>query len=442
MIRKGLSCVLPVLLVAAALAETPGARIKAEAAAPQVAAEAPLALDDIIREALEKNPAIQSAYYGVEALRRRVPQARSLPDPTLSVGWMGSIRPFTVQRDDPSSYRSVGAMQTLPYPGKRALRGEIASKEADAAQWDYEAVRRRITADVKAAYYDYFFYDRALQVTARNQDLLTKLSQISEARYRVGKGIQQDVLKSQVEISLLLQRQTTLEQQRALAQARLNSLMGRSPESALGAPADIQAAGLSYTLNQLYGLARQRDPQVNREQQMVARNQLAVNLAQKDFRPDLSIGYMYQQRPAMPDMHGLTFSVNLPVFYKSKQREAVGEATEQALSAERSRDSRINELYFELKEQYLAAKASEQLLALYSQAVVPQSSLALESSMSAYQTGAADFITVLGNFSNVLDYETNYYRELANYQTALARMEALVGEDLTSLPPLPAPVKK
>jgi outer membrane protein TolC len=141
---------------------------------------------------------------------------------------------------------------------------------------------------------------------------------------------------------------------------------------------------------------------------------------------------MYQQRPMMPDMHGMTFTVNIPVFYRSKQREQVRQATEERLAAERSRDSRQNELNFELKQQYLAAKASDELLKLFSQGVVPQSSLALESSMSSYQVGSVDFLSVLGNFSTVLNYETDYYRELANYQTALARMESMVGVDLTS----------
>jgi outer membrane protein TolC len=101
----------------------------------------------------------------------------------------------------------------LPYPRKLKLRGEIASKEADAGSSDLEAVRRRVTADVKTAYFEYWFYDKALQTTLKDKDLLTKLSQIAEARYRVGKGIQQDVLRSQVEISLLLQRLTVLQQQ-------------------------------------------------------------------------------------------------------------------------------------------------------------------------------------------------------------------------------------
>src|SRR6516164_944202 len=122
-----------------------------------------LELTDVLREALEKNPAIQSALHAVEAQRHKVPQAKSLPDPEASVGWMGNLAPFSVQEGDPSSYRGVGVMQSLPYPGKLKLRGEVASQEVQMAQWDYEGMRRRVTADIKAAYYEYFFYGRALE---------------------------------------------------------------------------------------------------------------------------------------------------------------------------------------------------------------------------------------------------------------------------------------
>jgi outer membrane protein TolC len=396
-----------------------------------------LTLDDIVRTALEKNPAVQSATHWVSAQRAKVPQASALPDPTFGVGWMGNPRPFSVQAGDPSSYRSVSAMQMLPFPGKRNLRGQIAGKEADASQWDLEAVRRRVVADVKAAYYEYWYYDKAIRTTQENRDLLAKLSQIAEARYRVGKAMQADVLRSQVEISLLLQKLTTLEQQRATAQARLNTLLARDPDAPLPPAADVAGPSpLGYSLEELYKLARENDPDYQRSQRMIERNQLAVNLAQKDYFPDLSVGYMYQQRPAMPDMHGFTFTVNIPIFYKSKEREEVRQAKEEELSAASARNNRQNELYFDLKQNYLAAKASENLLKLFSEGVVPQSSLALESSMSAYQVGNVDFLTLIGNFTTVLNYQTDYYRELANYQASLARMEAVTGTELTTAQPI------
>lgn len=398
----------------------------------QPTSQAPaITLDELIREALEKNPGIQSAERRVNAFRARIPQAKTLPDPKLSVGWMGNIAPFDVQEGDPSSYRSISAMQEIPYPGKLKLRGQIADREAEAAWWNYERIRRRVAAEVKVAYYDYFYSSQAIEITLKNKDLLEKLNRIAEVRYQVGKGLQQDVLRAHVELSRLLQRLTVLEQQKKTAQVRLNTLLYRDPESPLPAPSAFQKAELTQTLDSLYQLARQNDTELQREQRMIERNEVAINLAKKEYYPDFSVGYMYQNRPRIPEMHGFTFSLNIPIFYKTKQREGVNEATEELLSAQKSKDSRETSLYFEVKEQYLSAKASDELLRLFSDAVVPQSSLALESSMAAYEVGTVDFLTMISNFMTVLDYEIGYYRELSNYQMALARLEPLVGVELT-----------
>ena len=116
------------LLVLPALAQEPEThRVTAQIATATTRPEtAPvLSLSDVISEALDKNPAVQSALHAVEAQKHRIPQAKSLPDPEASVGWMGNLTPFSVQEGDPSSYRGVGVMQSVPYPGKLKLRGEL-----------------------------------------------------------------------------------------------------------------------------------------------------------------------------------------------------------------------------------------------------------------------------------------------------------------------------
>lgn len=409
------------------------ARVVPPAGTAQAAAapESPLGLDDLVCEAVESNPGVQAARARVEAQRRRVPQARALPDPVLTVGWMGDIKPFGVQRNDSSSFRSVSALQSIPFPGKLKLRGQIADREAEAAWWDYEAARRRVVAEVKLAYYDYFYAHKAIEITLKNKDLLEKLAQIATTRYQVGKGLQQDVLKAQVELSRLRQRLTVLEQQEKTARVRLNTLRFRDPEAPLAAPAPVEPAQLTYTLETLAQLARENDTGLQREQRLIERGQLAVNLARREYYPDLGVGYTYQNRPLLPEMHGFNVSINIPIFYRSKQRQGVSQAAEELASVQRDRDNRLTTLAFEVQEQYLTAKASEELMRLYSQAVVPQSSLALESALAAYEVGTVDFLTVLDSYLTVLDYQLGYYRELANYQMALARLEPLVGVELT-----------
>src|SRR5947209_12709868 len=119
---------------------------------------------------------------------------------------MGNIRPFSVQRLDPSSYRGISAMQEFPYPGKLKLRGQIAEKDVEAEHWNLEAARRQVKADVKSAYYELWAVDQALLITQKNKELLEKLARIAEEKYKVGKGLQQDV-RSEEHTSELQSRQ-------------------------------------------------------------------------------------------------------------------------------------------------------------------------------------------------------------------------------------------
>lgn len=397
--------------------------------APQPAQPAKLA--DLVAEAERNHPAVQAAARLVDARRARIPQARALPDPQLSINYMGDFAPFKTQARDPSSYRQFGVMQEIPYPGKRDLRGKIAEKDVEAEKWNVEAARRRVRAGVEIAYYELAAVDKALDITQKNKDLLEKLARIAEERYKVGKGLQQDVLRAQIEVSRVLQRLTILRQRRRTLEAQLNSLLVRPPDSPIGPLAPLDKTVFAYSLEELLQKAVDNFPEIRRQEQLIEQNQLAVNLAQKNYYPDFSVGWDYQNRPDFPEMFGLRFTVNLPVFYKSKQRQAVGEASASLAAARHEREAVRTALFFQVKEQYLMAKASEELLTLYSKAIVPQSTLALESGLAAYQVGTLDFLSLSSSFTNVLEYEINYYEELANYQKALARLEEITGIELT-----------
>ncbi len=396
------------------------------------AAQEPVALAELLAEADRAHPAIKAEAQMVEAKQSRIPQVKSLPDPTVQVGWMGNIRPFSVQHLDPSSYRGIGTMQEFPYPGKLKLRGQMAEKDVEMERWNLEAARRQVKAEVKSAYYELSAVDEALAVTQRNKGLLQKLARIAEEKYKVGKGLQQDMIRSQVEVSRILQTFTLLNQRRRTLVAKLNSLTLRPSETPIGPLVPVQKAELNYSLEELTERGVANFPDIRRQEQLIEQSQYAVNLARKDYYPDFRVGYDYQQRPDLPDMHGFNVGINVPIFYRTKQREKVREATFAMESGKQSREAIRTALLFQVKEQYLQAKASDELLALYSKALVPQSALALESSMTAYQTGSLDFESLLANFKSVLEYEINYYEELANYQKALVNLEQITAVDLTN----------
>jgi outer membrane protein TolC len=207
-------------------------------------------------------------------------------------------------------------------------------------------------------------------------------------------------------------------------------LLLRPSDAPIGTLETVTPSSLNYSLDELVARGVENYPDIRRQQQLIEQSQYAVNLARKEYYPDFRIAFDYQQRPDLPDMYGFNFTINVPIFYKKKQRESVSEATFAVESGQQSREAIRTELLFQIKDQFLRARASDELLSLYTRALVPQSSLALESSMAAYQTGTLDFESLISNFSSVLQYEVSYYEELANYQKALVTLEQITGIEL------------
>jgi outer membrane protein TolC len=398
------------------------------APASQVRAEN---LDSLIRQLLETNPAILAARRAVDARRARVPAARTLPEPSISFETMGDLIPPTLQAGDPSSARVVRFTQEIPFPGKLALAGQIASAEADVELWKYEEVRREVVAELRMAYYDLFLAQKSREIVEKNKNLLQQFAEISEARYKVGRAAQQDVLKAQVEVSRLLDRLAVLDREHETARARINTLLYRSPETSIGPVPEPQRPRLDWTMEQLYQKALVNNPQARMNRKEIDRSQLQVALAKKSFYPDFEAGFSYFNRRDMPEMYGVMFSAKIPLYFWRKQRPELESATSDFLSQRRQYDATISTLYFRLKDPFLKTRTDESLLDLYGSAIIPQATLTLESSISSYRVGTVDFLTLLANLSTVLEYELKYYEVISDYYKALAALEALTGEVLT-----------
>ena len=394
-------------------------------------ASPPTRLGELVCEALARNPEIQAAQRAAEAKRARVPQAKAWSDPTLTLGYGGNILPpYTLMGGDPSSARQFTAEQVIPYPGKTRLRGEIAAREADAEATGIDEVSRRVTAEVKEAYFDLYFTDQSLSTLAKERQILQELAQVVQIRYSVGKGVQQDVIRAQVELTRLAERQTMLEQTRRTLEAQLNSVRDLPVDTPVGPASEVRQSVLMQTPAEMQSAAESTFPALRRRQAMIEGDQLAVNLARKEVRPDFSVGYTYMQRAGMPDMYGFTFSTSLPIFRRSKQDQAIREAALNLEAARRSEGNQLTLLRYRVKQELIAMDAADRLMKLYAQGLVPQSRLALESSLASYGAGTSDFQTVLSNFTTILEYELNYQQQLANHEKALARLEELTGLEL------------
>ena len=397
------------------------------------AAPGPVSLQALVAEALEQNPEIKAMRRGFDMMRARIPQAKALPEPMLSYGYAGNaafVPPFDIQKGDPASARMLSFTQEVPYPGKLTIKGKMANVEAEAEWWNYEQVRLNVVAEVKDAYFDLFYLHKAIETVTKNKELVEKFARIAEAGYSVGKGVQQDVLKAQVEISKLTDQLTVLEQRKQTAEARINSLLYREPETPVGRPEEIRPREFTHSLAELNEAALTNYPALKAQRRKIDREQYGVELARKDFYPDFTVGLTYFNRPGMPEMYGVNVGVKIPLYFWQKQRPAVTEATASARAERERLENATSLLFFRVKDRYLAVTTAQRLLKLYGTTIIPQSSLSLESAIAGYEVGKVDFLTLLDNLVTLLNYELGYYEQLSNQEKAIAALEPFVGVNL------------
>lgn len=391
-----------------------------------------LQLDTLVTEALRSNPEILAAQKRYEAARQRPSQASSLPDPTLSLGYAsnGNPLPGAGLGTQPTSNIGFSFTQEFPYPGKRRLRGEISSKDAAAEYEQYRAVQRNVILRLSQAYYRLQHTYPELEVLDRNHALLQTLLRIIEARYAAGLGAQQDVFKTQTQLTILETKRIEVEREQRARTAEINSLLNRPAEAPLGQPAEPHVHAIALTQEQILDQALDGSPELRRDQKMLESSELSLNLARKDVYPDYGLTGGYYYMGGMPPMYQLRADINLPLYIGRKQHAAVSEQWNKVAAARHEYAAAGQSLSFRIEDAYLTAQASFKLLNLYLDTVIPQAHLALESSISAYGTGTADFLSVFTNHLMVIDYEMGYHEEMLNYHLAVSQLEELTGLDL------------
>jgi outer membrane protein TolC len=399
--------------------------------AATVGQAAMLQVGDLVAEALRNNPEILAAQKRYEAARQRPTQASSLPDPMFSPGYTSNGNPLPGAQLGVNPTSSIGFMlsQEFPFPGKRKLRGDMALKEAEAEFQDYQSTQLKVVSQLKQAYYKLAYSYAARDVLESNRELLRRLLSITEARYSVGSAAQQDVFKTQLQLSILETRLVDLAREHGAREAEIDSLLNRAPGSPLGRPPEIQPQEFGTPVEELYAGASGNAPMLLRDQKMIQRAQIAVDIARKEYYPDYTVSVGYFNQGSMPAMYQARVDFKLPAWFWRKQRAGLTEQAESLAESRHTYEAANQALRFRIQDDYLMATTSSKLMKLYGQTVVPQATLALESSLASYETGTVDFLSVLTNYIAVTEVQMNYQEQLQNFYLALSRLE-----EMTAMP--------
>ena len=395
--------------------------------------DARVSLRELAAEAVKNNPEILAAQKKYEAARQRPTQQSSLPDPMVSLGYnsVGNPLPGAGLGREPQANAGVMVSQEVPFPGKLKLKGEMASKEAQAEFQQYQAVQLGVVSRLKQAYYRLQYSYEALDLLAHHRELFEALLQMALDRYSAGVAAQADVFRAQTQISILETRLVRLERERRSREAEIDAILNRAVGTPVGRPEESKPKESTATLEELLASARRNSPTLVRGQKMIERSELAVNLAKKDYDPDFTLNAGYYSMGAMGSMYELRADVKVPLYFWRKQSAGVAEQTVGLSQARHDYEAVDQSLRFQIQDAFLSAQASAKLMKIYAQTVAPQASLELESSLLAYGAGRVDFLSVISDYIMSFDYAMNYYDESLNYLLALARLEEMTGQPLT-----------
>ena len=391
-------------------------------------------VDRLVEEALENNPEILAAKKKWEVYKEKVPQAYALEDPMFSFGIINLPTNFSFHQED-MTMKEFSLSQKFPFPGKRPLMKEMAEKEAEAVSTEIQGKIHQIIRDVRAAYYDLSHVYRTTEVTQRNKRILEDFAKIAETRYAVGEGIQQDVFKAHVEVSKMIDDLIMLGQRKRALEAKLNALLNRSPETQVGEPEEVIFRKLPLTLEEIQKMALEMNPALKGMKKMVEAKEKALALAKREYYPDFKFLVAYGQRDNGPGVKRLDMltgmvEVNIPIFYKWKQDRKVAETKAEILAAEAQYRAMKNEILFMVADMSSMIQRVERQIDLYKTGIIPQTSLQINSAMSAYRVNKADFMTLLDSQMTLYKYELEYHQALTEYEKNVANLGAAIGKQL------------
>ena len=251
-------------------------------------------LEDLTPELLTNNPEIQAARKRYEAAQTRPGQESALPDPKIGAGWSSAGAPLPGYGLGTEMASNIGfeLSQEIPFPGKRSLRAALAVKEAESEGQVLRSIELTHVARFKSAFHELRFVYEGIDVLDRNRDLLQRLAKLAEARYSVGQGNQQDLVRSQVEISLLIGRVIQLEQRKSSLEAEINRLLNRPVGGPLGRPEPVEEAPALLPLTDLQQQALERSPMLRSQRAVVDSRQLDIENARKEYYPDFEADYV------------------------------------------------------------------------------------------------------------------------------------------------------
>ena len=392
-------------------------------------------LSDYLEYAALNNPGLEAAFNRWRAALERVPQVKAMPDPRFT--YLYYIQEVET-RVGPQE-QGFGIAQTFPWFGKLELRGDVAGEMANAARKRYDAAKLKLFFEVKDAYYEYYYLTKSVAVTKENIALIKHLESVARSRYKAAIAAHPDVIRAQVEMGKLEDRYQTLLDLRQPVVARLNAALNRPVEVDIPRPNDISIEDVNAVDKDLIAELAAENPELKALDFEMDSKRRAIDLAKKDYHPDINLGLNFidtdRSSVGSPSGNGkdpviAMVSLNLPI-WREKYDAGVREAKARYFAARQDRAEKTNSLSSQLKLALYRFRDAERKIDLYGNALLPKAQESLKVTESSFRAANGSFTDLIDAQRVLLEFALAYERALADYAQGLAKVEMLVGRDIS-----------
>jgi outer membrane protein TolC len=370
----------------------------------------------LVEQSVAARPELAQAMALAHAEHERAPQAGSMPDPMLQLGIQNdSFTSWEIGKME-SSYYSIMASQTFPWPGKLGLRSEVAEIGAQGAEQAVARVRLSTEAAVRRAFLELTLARDRLALLDRLEATWQKSATLARARYENGEGAQSDVLRAQLELNRIKQRRLALQVEASAQVQAMNQLRAHRLDEEIGTAHRL--ADLALPVPQ-EGSAAERDavdrsPELAAAHLAVTQAQRSVSLAFKSYLPDLTVNVGVMPRGGdFSPMWQVSLGGTLPVFAGSKQSRAVEESKARVSASESNVQALEQTLRLRVEQRLTALKAMLDTIRLYKEGLLVQSEATADSTLAQYQVGKVTFASVLEANAGLIADQDGYLQALA-----------------------------
>jgi outer membrane protein TolC len=403
----------------------------------------PPELERLIEELLENNEELQSMVEERDALAAEISVAGALDDPRLGIGVANLPTDTFSFNQEPMTQKQLFIAQKFPWFGKLDLRTQKAAITVERQTALIEAKRLELVKSLATIFYDLGFVDASLQVNAELTQMVSRMLEVAEAGYASGKSPQQDVFQGQVELGKLIDERVSLQKRKRTMAARINELLNRPEFLEVDVPADPGSLEIQLDPAITRHLALANNPMLRVRQADIDRASINIDLARKNYYPDMDVRVGYGQRDEdvagrdLPDFMSASVVINLPLWQKQKQDKQLLAEQNRLKSATKSYENLQHALPHQVDALLNEISALQESYKLFSMGLIEQTANWSLSALSAYEVGKVDFDTMINAHLRALRFELQAERYQFQLNQKLTELETLAGIAMKNMPDEP-----